>query len=149
MVDVIEMPPTRWGDPAAAGPLPDERRALIEAVFGVDERPARADVPVPAPSVATEVLDALRTAIGADRVVLDDDVRRIRTGGKSTPDLLRQRDGDLSGAPDAVVRPRTHEEVASVLAWAVKHHIAVVPFGGGTSVVGGLIARREGFAGVI
>ena len=149
MVDVIEMPPTRWGDPAAAAPLSDERRALIEAVFGVDERPARADVAVPAPSIATEVLDALRTSIGADRVVLDDDVRRIRTRGKSTPDLLRQRDGDLSDAPDAVVRPRTHEEVASVLAWAVEHRIAVVPFGGGTSVVGGLIARREGFAGVI
>lgn len=149
MSEIIEMPPTRWGDPAAAAPLSDERRALIEAVFGVDERPAKTEVAVPAPSIASDVLDALRASIGEDRVVLDDDVRRIRTRGKSTPDLLRQRDGDLSDAPDAVVRPRTHDEVAAVLAWAETHRIAVVPFGGGTSVVGGLIARREGFSGVI
>ena len=36
-----------------------------------------------------------------------------------------------------------------MLAWAVAHHVAVVPFGGGTSVVGGLVARREGYAGVV
>jgi alkyldihydroxyacetonephosphate synthase len=36
-----------------------------------------------------------------------------------------------------------------VLAWAVAHHVAVVPFGGGTSVVGGLVARRKGYAGVV
>lgn len=149
MPEIVEMPPTRWGDPAAAAPLSDDRRALIEAVFGIDERPAKADVAVPAPSIGADVLEALRTAVGADRVVLDDAVRRIRTRGKSTPDLLRQRKGDLSDAPDAVVRPRTHDEVAAVLAWAAKHRIAVVPFGGGTSVVGGLIARRDGFAGVV
>src|SRR3546814_11325973 len=32
---------------------------------------------------------------------------------------------------------------------AVRHHVALVPFGGGTSVTGGLVARREGFAGVL
>ena len=36
-----------------------------------------------------------------------------------------------------------------MLALAVEHHLAVVPFGGGTSVTGGLVARREGFAGVL
>ena len=36
-----------------------------------------------------------------------------------------------------------------MLAFAVEHHLAVVPFGGGTSVTGGLVARREGFAGVL
>jgi alkyldihydroxyacetonephosphate synthase len=39
--------------------------------------------------------------------------------------------------------------VAAVLAWAVEHHVAVVPFGGGTCVTGGLAPRREGFTGVI
>ena len=36
-----------------------------------------------------------------------------------------------------------------MLAWAVEHHVAVVPFGGGTSVTGGLVARREGYAGLV
>ena len=82
-------------------------------------------------------------------MLTDDDTRRLRTRGKSTPDLLRARAGDLSDAPDAVVRPGSHDDVAAVLAWAVEHHVAVVPFGGGTSVTGGLVARRDGYAGVV
>jgi alkyldihydroxyacetonephosphate synthase len=47
------------------------------------------------------------------------------------------------------VRPGSHEEVVALLAWAAKERVAVTPFGGGTSVAGGLIAARAGFAGVI
>ena len=72
-----------------------------------------------------------------------------RTRGKSTPDLLRARAGDLSDAPDAVVRPDDHDEVVGLLAYAVEHRIAVVPFGGGTCVTGGLAARRDGYAGLV
>ena len=79
----------------------------------------------------------------------DDEWRVARTRGKSTPDLLKIRAGDGSDAPDAVVRPRDHDEVAAVVAWCADHDVAVVPFGGGTSVVGGLAARRDGYAGVI
>ena len=43
----------------------------------------------------------------------------------------------------------THDDVAAVLAWAVEHYVAVVPFGGGTCVTGGLAARRDGFAGLV
>jgi alkyldihydroxyacetonephosphate synthase len=82
-------------------------------------------------------------------VLTDDESRRRRTRGKSTPDLLRARSGDLHDAPDAVVRPGTAEEVQQVLEAAARHRVAVVPFGGGTSVVGGLVARRSGFAGVV
>ena len=82
-------------------------------------------------------------------MLTDDETRRLRTRGKSTPDLLRARAGDLSDAPDAVVRPGSHDDVAAVLAWAVEHHVAVVPFGGGTCVTGGLAARRDGFAGLV
>ena len=88
-------------------------------------------------------------ALGDDAVLIDDDTRRLRTRGKSTPDLLRARSGDLADAPDAVVRPADAAQVALVLEVAVRHHLAVVPFGGGTAVTGGLVARREGFAGVL
>ncbi len=145
----IEMHPSRWGDPAAATDLPDAARDLIELVFGLEERPAAAEVTLPVPTIAPGLLDGLRDLLGAEHVLTDDETRRLRTRGKSTPDLLRQRAGDLSDAPDAVVRPGTHEEVAAVLAYAVDHHLAVVPFGGGTSVTGGLVARREGYAGLV
>ena len=48
-----------------------------------------------------------------------------------------------------MVRPDGHVEVAAVLAWAAEHRVAVVPFGGGTCVTGGLAARRDGFAGLV
>ncbi|MCD9437225.1 FAD-dependent oxidoreductase, partial [Klebsiella pneumoniae] len=62
---------------------------------------------------------------------------------------LRARAGDLTDAPDAVVRPDGHDQVIALLAWASEHRVAVVPFGGGTCVTGGLAARRDGFAGVV
>ena len=148
-VDSHEMHPTRWGDPAAAAPLPDSARGLIELAFGLDERPAVEHPSVPSARIDEDLLDGLRDLLGADHVRTDDESRRLRTRGKSTPDLLRARAGELDDAPDAVVRPGDHDEVAAVLAFAVEHHLAVVPFGGGTCVTGGLAARREGYAGVL
>jgi alkyldihydroxyacetonephosphate synthase len=143
------MHPQRWGDPARAAALPDSARGLVELAFGLDPRPVVTDAPLPSPGLDDGLLDALRDALGAEHVRTDDDVRRLRTRGKSTPDLLRARAGDLTDAPDAVVRPGSHDEVATVLAWAVEQHVAVVPFGGGTSVTGGLVARRDGYAGLV
>jgi alkyldihydroxyacetonephosphate synthase len=117
--------------------------------FGLSETPAVESVTLPPSALADEQLDSLRGVLGAEHVLVDDETRRLRTRGKSTPDLLRARAGDLSDAPDAVVRPGTHADVAAVLAWAVEHHVAVVPFGGGTCVTGGLAARRDGFAGLV
>lgn len=48
-----------------------------------------------------------------------------------------------------MVRPGNQAEVEALIAFAVQHHIALVPFGGGTSVTGGLAVDREGFAGVV
>ncbi|WP_372729321.1 FAD-binding oxidoreductase [Nocardioides sp.] len=145
----LEMHPQGWGDPAAATPLPESARGLIELAFGVDRRPAVDHVELPASGLAPGLLDGLRELLGDEHVLADDATRRLRTRGKSTPDLLKARAGDLSDAPDAVVRPDGHDQVAAVLAYAVEHHLAVVPFGGGTSVTGGLAARREGYAGLI
>jgi alkyldihydroxyacetonephosphate synthase len=143
------MDPLRWGTPKAAAPLPEGARALVEAVFG----PAAEVAPVvgqpPAPGLPADVLAALASAAGEAHVLVDDDVRRLRTRGKSTPDLLKARAGDLDDAPDAVVRPGSHDEVVAVLEAAVEHHVVVVPFGGGTCVTGGLTARRDGYAGLV
>ncbi|MFA6300474.1 MAG: FAD-binding oxidoreductase [Nocardioides sp.] len=144
-----EMHPTRWGNPDAASDLPESVRGLIEMVFGLDERPTAVAAALPAPGIAPELVEVLRGMLGEGNVLTDDDARRLRTRGKSTPDLLRARAGDLSDAPDVVVRPESHEQVQAVLDYAVEHHLAVVPFGGGTCVTGGLVARREGYAGLI
>jgi alkyldihydroxyacetonephosphate synthase len=143
------MHPQRWGDPAAASPLPEAARGLVELAFGIDERPAAATAALPDGAIDSALVDGLRELLGAEHVLTDDATRRLRTRGKSTPDLLRARAGDLSDAPDVVVRPGDHADVAAVLALAVAHRLAVVPFGGGTSVTGGLAARRDGFAGLV
>lgn len=145
----LEMHPQRWGDPNLAEPLPDATRELVDSFVGTRDTPAAAEVALPAPDLADHLLASLREMLGEEGVLTDDSSRRLRTRGKSTPDLLRARTGDLTDAPDAVVRPRSHDEVAAVVAWAVEHHVALVPFGGGTSVTGGLAARRDGFAGLV
>ena len=61
----------------------------------------------------------------------------LRCRGKSYLDLLAQRAGDCEQAPDAVVAPATTTRTLAVLQACAEAGIAVVPFGGGTSVVGG------------
>lgn len=136
-----------WGDPARATTLPEPVVAMLRELLGV--RPADAppvaldDIKVPACRLSAAELAGLAGAVGGPEdggaTVRTDAESRIRhTRGKSTPDLLRIRAGDAGDAPDAVVLPGTHDDVLRVLEICARHDIAVVPFGGGTSVVGGL-----------
>jgi alkyldihydroxyacetonephosphate synthase len=100
--------------------------------------PALTDVRLPPGTLSTQALADLRAAVGADHVDTGDEARVRHARGKSTVDLLRLRAADAAGAPDAVVRPGGHDEVLAVLEACGRHRVAVVPFGGGTSVVGGL-----------
>ncbi len=88
--------------------------------------------------LAPECRADLVRLLGAEHV-LDDDATRLRhAGGKSTLDLLHRQESDPQTAPDAVVLPADHGEVLSLLEYCAGQSIAVVPFGGGTSVVGGV-----------
>jgi alkyldihydroxyacetonephosphate synthase len=75
--------------------------------------------------------------------------RVLHAAGKSYPDLLRMRAGDASAAPDAVLYPGSEAEVAELLAICADEGVAVVPFGGGTSVVGGVEPLRGAFEAVV
>ncbi|MDX3076927.1 FAD-binding oxidoreductase [Streptomyces sp. MI02-7b] len=133
-----------WGDPAKAAPLPDTVIGLLRDLLGVTPReaaPAGLDgIEVPESPLGDEARDALADAVGGTSYVRTDAESRIRhTRGKSTPDLLRIRAGDVvADLPAAVVLPAGHDEVLTVLAVCAEHDLTVVPFGGGTSVVGGL-----------
>src|SRR4029079_2195007 len=102
-----EMHPTRWGDPARARALPEAARWLVEMVFPVSDRTVDEDAAptLPTSTLSAEVLAAFAAVVGDQQGLTDDERRRLRTRGKSTPDLLRARAGDLGDAPDAVVRP--------------------------------------------
>jgi alkyldihydroxyacetonephosphate synthase len=67
--------------------------------------------------------------------------RAAHTYGKSYPDYVRALDGDYTSAPDIVAYPRNEAEVAALLDWAGGAASAVIPFGAGSSVVGGTEPR--------
>ncbi len=92
---------------------------------------------------------SLAAIVGADRVRDDAFERASHARGKSYHDLMRLRAGDLGELPDAVLYPRSGEEVLRILTFAGEAGIAVVPYGGGTSAVGGVSAHAGGFNRVV
>jgi alkyldihydroxyacetonephosphate synthase len=138
-----------WGDEPAR--LPAGARALVSTVLPGKAHPVpRRARPALTPSRLTdEDLAALGDLLGAGHATRDDDARLLHLGGKSTPDLLARRLGDPQVAPDAVASPASHDEVLAVLRLCAARSIAVVPFGGGTSVVGGVAPERGGHRAVV
>lgn len=118
---------------------------IAEAVGmpGLEHRPAvdLAEVSLPAPRLPAARLEQLREIVGAEAVHTDVYERCFHARGRSYPDLLALRSGAIDPAPDAVVYPRRAEQVLGILELAKEHGFAVVPFGGGSSVVGGVTSQ--------
>ena len=148
----MEMSWQGWGDPSRVTTLPQGVLALLEQALGVDGPgpavPSLEAVRLAPVRLADTVLERLREIVGSEHVHADDETRIRHTRGKSTPDLMRLRLGDMGGAPDVVLTPQTHDEVVGLLVACSEMRVAVVPFGGGTSVVGGLEVGGGDFAGV-
>ena len=82
-------------------------------------------------------------------LVTDDHESRIRhTYGRSYRDVLQGFRGDFAAAPDLVATPADEAEITALLDWAGDAKVAVIPFGGGTSVVGGVEGAREQLQGL-
>lgn len=150
------LPPMKWnawGDPAEAKPLSAEIRSLLEQALGVTDTGVaelKADqVRLRASALAKADHDALVAIVGPDYCRVDDHNRLLHAGGKSTLDLLRRKDSGVQDAPDVVLLPADEEQVAAILRYCSEQGIAVVPFGGGTSVVGGLDPIRSDFDAVV
>jgi alkyldihydroxyacetonephosphate synthase len=143
-----------WAEPARPPHLPETALASLRAELGLPDgasgpRVALEAVELPESALPAGAAQRLSEAIGADSVRADRVDRIVHAAGKSYPDLVRMRSGDASAAPDAVLFPGSAEEVAAVLAVCAEEGVAVVPFGGGTSVVGGVEPLRGGFAAVV
>ena len=101
--------------------------------------------PVPARSVLDLRAPRVRVPAAPDWVVstaVQD--RAAHAGGPAYPGVGRALSGELRGAPDAVAFPRSEAAIVRLLDWAGTAGVAVVPFGGGSSVVGGVEYRAEG-----
>jgi alkyldihydroxyacetonephosphate synthase len=129
----------------------DEVRAAAAFIaerlgFGSPE-PARpvplSEVALPAPRLrAPASLEAICSAEPYERA--------LHSYGRSYRDIVRAFAGRFDHPPDVVARPRDEPELEAVLEWAIGAEAAVIPFGGGTSVVGGVEPIvGDGFAGVV
>ncbi len=138
-----------WGEAGRRATLGPGALEMLTELLGPPRRSApvaldevRLADPAPLP-------DSIRDVVGADHVLTEREDRVRHAAGKSYPDLIRLRSGEIEDAPDAVVEPAGHDEVVAVLDACTRERVAVVPFGGGTSVVGGVDPVRGSFERVI
>jgi len=119
----------------------------VAATFGVDfslaDTPRLADLDLPAPRV--------RPPAALEPIVDDTPhARASHTFGKSYRDIVRGFRGQLDHPPDLVARPTNEAEVVELLDWCSDASVAAIPYGGGSSVVGGVEAAvGDDYAGAV
>lgn len=128
-----------WGDEAETARLGDEARAFLVRRLGPGLPPRDATL--------AEVVAAVPDARLRDRAApapagagldIDPEARVRHARGQSFPDLVALRSGRLGAVPDAVASPATAADVRVVIDLARAQGARLVPYGGGTSVVGGV-----------
>ena len=129
-----------WGyeDQAPSGKELEEAAAGIRARFGfggeIEQPVSLEEVEVRAPR--------LKMPTGFGDLFTDEKYERVsRALGKAYRDVVRGFRGEFENPPDLVALPRDESEIEAVLSWAESEGAAVIPFGGGTSVVGGIEGR--------
>jgi alkyldihydroxyacetonephosphate synthase len=138
-----------WGV-EGEGPSDEQRRGIATALstrFGVAlafmAPPRIEEIALAAPRLAPPAaLAPLCSTTPLDRA--------SRTYGKSYRDIVRGHGRRFEHPPDVVARPRSEEDVSRLLEWCSSARAAVVPYGGGSSVVGGVECDvGDGYAGVV
>ncbi len=99
--------------------------------FSADPFPKAENITLAAPRLA--IPDSLK-----DVCTHDHWERLVHTYGQSFHEQVRRMAGDFAGAPDVVAFPRNEQDVADLLDWCARNDAAAIPFGGGSSVVGGV-----------
>lgn len=119
-----------WGDEATTYPLPDSAARYLADLIG--EGPRLDDVGL------TQVIDSVPASrLSVHPLISIDPESRLRHArGQSLPDWINLRSGHITSFPDGVACPTSDQEVRMLLDYARKSGISVIPYGGGTSVVG-------------
>jgi alkyldihydroxyacetonephosphate synthase len=138
-----------WGN-EGDGPNEEQSRGIARTLaerFGVAvelaPEPRIEDIDLPAPRVTPP--RGLAASCSSDP-----HARASHTYGKSYRDIVRGARGDFASAPDFAAFPRDEAEVAALLDWCGERGVAAIPYGGGSSVVGGVEANvGPGYAGAV
>jgi alkyldihydroxyacetonephosphate synthase len=133
-----------WGR-EGEGPTAEQQETIARAVaarFGLDDvritpPPRIEELALPAPRVAPPpALAALCSTEAEDRAG--------HAYGKAFRDVVRALRREYPHPPDVVAFPRREGDVVDVLDWCTRERLAVIPYGGGSSVVGGVEPRLDG-----
>jgi len=121
-----------WGDDGVSMPLPPTATTLLAELVGASEPPTDA-------TLASVVAGVTPSRLPDDPRLDADAERRVRHArGQSLPDWIALRSGRLGAVPDAVAFPTDSGEVRRLLDLAADIDATLIPYGGGTSVVGGV-----------
>ncbi|HEV3124579.1 MAG TPA: FAD-binding oxidoreductase [Candidatus Dormibacteraeota bacterium] len=137
-----------WEDAALDAGAAEAVGATLASMLGVDAPRARpavdlSGVSLPPPRFAPPV--ALRVLCSDDRRS-----RAAHAQGKSFRDVVRAHAGAIEHPPDLVAAPRGEDDVGALLEWCTAANIAAIPYGGGSSVVGGVEPDvGDGYAGTV
>lgn len=102
-----------------------------------------AEIPLPEQIINRPFLDEAKRLLPPDSIKTDHETRLRHSFGQSNRDLIRLRLGLVEGSPDAVIYPGSHNEVQELMLLAKKHDVCLIPFGGGTNIVGSLDRPAE------
>jgi len=132
-------------------PSPDEVRATaagLAAHLGFEQ--PEVEQPVPLEQVQLRPVQVTPPAALEAICMADPHARASHAWGKSYSDVVRGFRGYFEHPPDFVAHPRDEQDVERVLEWCAAEHVAVIPYGGGTSVVGGVQGEVGGsYNGVV
>jgi alkyldihydroxyacetonephosphate synthase len=119
-----------WGDDQTLYPLPESAAAYLAELVGPGQ-------PQPDASLAYVVASVPASRLPAHPMIDTDPAGRLaHARGQSLPDWVALRAGLIDTFPDGVAYPASDEEVRALLAYARRSEARLVPYGGGTSVVG-------------
>jgi alkyldihydroxyacetonephosphate synthase len=139
-----------WGYEDQQPPPAELREAAAAIRSHLGFEPAEVEEPAPLEAIDVPAPRLSPPAPLAGLCSSDPHERVTHALGKGYRDLVRAFRGRIDHPPDVVARPRDEREVEAVLAWCANAGAAAIPFGGGTSVVGGVEPRvGDGYEGTV
>ncbi|HEY4724104.1 MAG TPA: FAD-binding protein, partial [Anaerolineae bacterium] len=124
-----------WGDETTDYALPASAARYLEAQIG-------AGTPFEDVSLEKMVTAVPESPLGAHVLITPDSLDRLlHARGQSLPDWVAMRSGRIGAFPDGIAYPVQDEDVRALFEYARRNHVRLIPYGGGTSVVGHINPR--------
>ena len=139
-----------WGAEGKEANLSNMPKFLpyVEDLLGCDTTQKQAiialdDITLPSVIENNDFVQWMQKTFSTDQLQQDKKARLIHSYGKSYRDLARIRQGQFVRIPDLVIFPNNQNEVSLLINAAIAHNVCLIPFGGGTNIVGALESHQH------